>query len=89
MSDPRHHDEPQNVIDNVEHSIISHSQPPLLLKTDQLLTPWWARVILKLGDSRFDPIMSLRGKPSKVTPCGGEKGNGIGTQREAGLLRRK
>jgi hypothetical protein len=81
--------EPLLIVDDIEHAIVTHSQPPLILETDQLPTTKWPRITLQLGDRRFDPIMNLRGKPSEITPRGGEKGNGIGTQRAAVLRRRR
>ena len=87
MGDTGDDNEPLLIVDDIERAIVTHSQPPLILETDQLPTTKWPRITLQLGDRRFDPIMNLAGKPSEITPRGREKGNRIGTQRDAVLLR--
>jgi len=79
----------RRVVNQIEHSIVTRTQPPFVFEANQLLTARRARIILKSGDRGCDPIMNLRGKPSEITARSREERNGIGAQRDAALLRRK
>ncbi len=63
----------ESIIDQVKHPVLTHSQPPFILETDQLPATRWAGIIFKLGDRCFHPIANLRRKPSEITPRGREK----------------